>query len=55
MTRRKKIFNKVEFLLKQLLPLPYRTKYTMDGKKYGSTWMQWFGKCWNIEHFPLDD
>lgn len=46
--------NKMLFMLKQLLPLTYRSKYkTPDGRKRLAVWKQWFGKTFDVEHFDL--
>ena len=40
--------NKLLWLIKQLLPLDYYSRYEKDGKKMISTWKMLFGKCYNI-------
>ena len=48
------------FVLKQLLPLKYETKFTItddSGKnellKMRCTWSMWLGKPFHIKHFEL--
>lgn len=44
---------KLVFLLKQLLPFTYVTRYGVDGKKYLAVWKQWFCKPFNVRHYEL--
>ena len=49
----------IKFILKQLLPLKYETKYTLthNGRvlsKHGCTWRMWLFKPFNIKHYELD-
>ncbi len=45
--------NKVKWLLKQLLPLNYWTKYEEEGKKYFTIWNMWLGVSYNIIKFEI--
>lgn len=46
--------NKAIFLLKQIFPLTYWSKYkTPDGKTHVAIWSQWFGKVFNHCHFSV--
>ncbi len=45
--------NKIIYYLKQLLPLSYYTTYYSDGNRYVSTWEQWFGQPYNINHYLI--
>lgn len=48
--------NKILFILKQLLPLTYYSKYRVqNGRKALTIWTQWFGKPFNIKQFTLAD
>ena len=44
---------KISFLVKQILPLTYVSKYRSDGKKYLTVWKQWFGKLYNVHTYTL--
>ena len=48
----------IKFILKQLLPLKYQTKYTLTHNgvlsKHGCTWRMWLFKPFNIKHYELD-
>ncbi len=37
------------WILKQLLPLTYRTTYVQDGKKHFTVWNMWFGRCFHVD------
>lgn len=42
--------------LKQLLPLTYRSRYsTEDGTRHFCVWNMWFGRCFNIEDYVIND
>ena len=45
--------HKIVWLLKQLVPLTYRSKYEKNGKKFFCVWQMWFGKCFNIEEYQI--
>ncbi len=48
--------NKLIYYLKQLLPLKYHSKYSLqNGEKKLTVWRQWFGKPFEIQHFTLAD
>ncbi|BBL61525.1 hypothetical protein [Methanobrevibacter arboriphilus] len=42
-----------KWLVKQLLPLSYWTKYGKNGKCYFVIWRMWFGKSFDIEEFEI--
>ena len=45
---------KLLFILKQLLPFTYISKYkTGNGEHKLTVWKQWFGKPFNIKTFNL--
>ncbi len=47
---------KITYLIKQLLPLTYYSKYKVqNGSKELAIWTQWFGKPFNIKRFALAD
>lgn len=47
---------KLIYILKQILPLTYYTKYRVQiGTKELAIWTQWFGKPFNIKRFTLAD
>lgn len=47
---------KLIYILKQILPLTYYTKYRVQtGTKELAIWTQWFGKAFNIKRFTLVD
>lgn len=39
--------------LKQLLPLTYRTKCEINGKKYFVVWKMWFGRCYKEDWIEI--
>jgi len=41
--------NRIIWLVKQVLPLKYKTHYIENDKKYYCEWRMWFGKCFDIE------
>lgn len=45
--------NKIIWLLKQSLPLTYRSEYYEEGKNKFSVFKMWFGKCYNIDTFEI--
>lgn len=46
--------NKLIYYLKQLLPLKYHSKYSLqNGEKKLAIWRQWFCRPFDIEHFTL--
>lgn len=45
--------NKVSYLIKQLFPLDYYTKYHSDGKFWIATWKQQFGRPYNICYYKV--
>ena len=46
---------KIAFVLKQLLPFTYWSKFkTPDGKKHLTIWRQWFGIPFSINKFILE-
>lgn len=48
--------NKLLFYIKQLLPMKYHSKYSLqNGEKKLAVWTQWFCKPFNIKHFKLAD
>lgn len=47
--------NRISFLLKQLLPLTYHSKYKTPDGAYISVWRQWFGCVWGAKHYKLAD
>jgi hypothetical protein len=44
---------KLKWMIKQLLPLTYRTRYEENGKKYYSVWNMWFGRSYNIDEIEI--
>ena len=40
--------NKILWYLKQLLPLTYKTTYSIGDEKHYCKWTMFFGKCYNI-------
>lgn len=47
---------KIFYLLKQLLPLKYYSKYRVQNSDTElAIWTQWFGKPFNIKRFTLTD
>ncbi len=46
--------NKIIWMLKQLLPLTYRSHYESDGKKHFVVWNMWLGRCFNQEDFVVE-
>lgn len=54
--RKEEKMKKFLFLIKQLLPFTYWSKFsTPDGKKYLTIWRQWFGISFNVNKFSLKD
>lgn len=51
--RNKTYMKKILFIIKQLLPLTYYTKYRVQDNKELAIWTQWFGKPFNIKRFEL--
>lgn len=54
------MLSKLKFILRQLLPLKYETKYSItddSGKnellKMGCTWRMWLFKPFHIKHYEL--
>lgn len=48
--------NNITYLLKQLFPLTYYSKYrAQNGSKELAIWTQWLGKPFNIKRFTLAD
>ena len=48
--------NKIIYLVKQLLPLTYHSKYRVqNGSKEIAIWTQWFGKPFNVKRYTLAD
>lgn len=47
--------NKIIFIVKQLLPFTYYTKYRVQNTKEIAIWTQWFGKPFNIKRFEIKD
>ena len=45
---------KIKYLIKQLFPLTYRSRYMSDGKQLYSVWCQWFGLVWDKQTFEVD-
>lgn len=39
---------KLKWYLKQLLPLTYRSNYSVDGKRQFAVWNMWLGRCYNV-------
>lgn len=46
---------KITYYLKQLLPLTYFSKYSVQNTNEIAIWTQWFGKPYNIKRFTLAD
>ena len=45
---------KLEWYLRQLLPLTYRSHYrTSDGTKQFDVWNMWFGRVFNHESYTI--
>jgi len=40
---------KLKWVVRQLLPLTYRTKYVENGEKHFVVWNMWFGRQFNID------
>jgi hypothetical protein len=36
--------SRIVWLLRQLLPLHYRTRYTENGRRHYAVWRMWFGR-----------
>lgn len=48
--------NKLMYYIKQLLPLQYHSKYSLqNGENKFTIWRQWFGRPFDIQHFNLAD
>ena len=52
------MLSKLKFVLKQLLPLKYKTEYSVvnNGKelsRHGCTWRMWLFKTFHIKHYEL--
>lgn len=47
------MLNKIEWYLKQLLPLTYRTTYIENRKRHFVVWKMWFGKCYKIDDYVV--
>lgn len=43
------MINKLQWRLRQLLPLTYRSHYTVDGDKHFCVWNMWLGRVFNCE------
>lgn len=47
--------NKALWILKQLLPLSYRTHYMDEAQKtHFSVWRMWFGRCFAVDDVVVD-
>ena len=44
---------RIIWLLRQLLPLTYRSHYKHGKKKMFCVWKMWFGRCFDIEEFQV--
>lgn len=44
---------KITWVLKQLFPLTYWSRYEKGGKKVFCIWKMWFGKCYEITEFEI--
>jgi len=43
--------NKLKWIIKQILPLTYRTKYVDEkNRKHFVVWKMWFGRQFNIDN-----
>ena len=42
------MLNRIEWYLRQLLPLCYKTFYGQNGEKHFTTWRMWLGRCFDI-------
>lgn len=51
----KEIKNRIEWYLRQLLPLQYRTTYHEGNQKVLTIWRMWFGRSFNIENYKLSE
>ena len=41
---------KIEWHIRQLLPLTYRSHYEDgNGQRHFCVWQMWFGRCFNVE------
>lgn len=40
--------SKIEWYLRQLLPLSYISEYRADGKRKVTYWRMWFGRCFSV-------
>ncbi len=47
------IMNKIIWRVKQLLPLTYRSRYSVDGQPHFSVWNMWLGRVFNHEDFLI--
>ena len=45
--------SKIKWILKQLIPLTYWTKYKEGDEQYFEIWSMWFGKCYNSVRFEI--
>lgn len=43
----------LKWLIKQVLPLTYFSKYSVDGKSFVCSFKMFMGKPFNIEHFEV--
>jgi hypothetical protein len=41
----------MEWYLKQLFPLTYRSHYKIGNEKMFSVWRMWLGRCFDVETF----
>lgn len=46
---------KLEWYLRQLLPLTYRTRYSDQQGKHFAVWNMWFGRVFNAEDYLIKD
>ena len=45
--------NRLIWMIKQLLPLTYRSKYKEKDKSYFTVWKMWLGKCYDIDKVEI--
>jgi hypothetical protein len=40
---------KLGWMVKQLVPLTYRSRYGTGGQRHFAVWRMWFGRCFQID------
>lgn len=47
------MLSKIDWYIKQLFPLTYRTTYVENGENRFVVWKMWFGRCYKIEDYVV--